>query len=133
MEPAPWGVHALTAIHGVGSLVCLGLAAGTAASPAFTEDLAISPGARLMVGLFGCWTFLFLLAVATLLGTLAWGSWHLRRWAWPLTLAAYSVGVLGSLWEVAIGIWQAWLSAAINAVVVAYASRPVVRRAYGWR
>lgn len=124
------GVHVLTALHGVGAMVCAVLSAGTFLSADFRQDLAISAGAKLMVGLFGRWTFVFLAAVATLLACLAVGSLRRHAWAWPLTIAAYSVGVIGSLWEVSIGIHQAWLSAAINAAVVAYASLPPVRRAY---
>jgi hypothetical protein len=122
-------VHALTAIHGVGSAVCVALAFGSL-FPAFRSALALSPGSKLMIGLFGPLTPVFLLAVATLLAFLSYGSFRRRPWAWPLTLAAYSVGVLGSLWEVSIGIWQAWVSAAINAAIVAYALLPPVRRAY---
>ena len=129
LHGAARGIHALTLLHAVGSVVCLTLAAA-AVAPAFRQALAISPGARLMIDLFGAGTSLFLLAVALTLATLAYGSWTRRPWAWHLTLACYAIGVLGSLWEVAIGIQQAWLSAAINALVVAYASLPDVRRAY---
>jgi hypothetical protein len=123
------GVHVLTALHGLGSVVCVGLALGSLV-PSFRAALVLSPGSALMVGWFGPWTWAFLVAVAALLGCLSYGSFHRRRWAWPLTLAAYSVGVAGSLWEVSIGITQAWLSAAINAAVVGYALLPSVRRAY---
>lgn len=83
-----------------------------------------------MIGLFGQWTFVFLLSVAALLACLSRGSFQRRAWVWPLTLAAYAMGVVGSLWEVSIGIWQAWVSASINALVVAYALLPSVREAY---
>lgn len=126
-----WGaaVHVLTTVHAVGSLACASLAVA-AVLPEAREALAISPGARLMMGLFGRWTTLFLAGVATLLAVLAYGSWRRRPWAWGLTLACYGVGVAGSLWEVAIGIEAAWLSAAINAGVVALALHPKVRAAY---
>lgn len=134
MEPLPLrglarGVHVLTALHGVGSLVCVGLALGSLV-PRFREAMVLSPGSALMVGWFGAWTWGFLLAVATLLAFLSYGSFHRLRWAWPLTLAAYSVGVAGSLWEVSTGIEQAWVSAAINAAVVGFALLPSVRHAY---
>lgn len=122
----------LTAIHGVGSLVCAVLSAGSAVSVGFRQGLARTGGSRLMVAFFGDWTWLFLLFIAAVLGTLSYGSWSLRAYAWPLTLAVYSVGVLGSLWQVSVGIDEAWLSAVINAGVVAYAATPAVRRAYGW-
>lgn len=128
----PPGVHALTAIHGAGSLACVLLSVGSAASEGFRRGLARTEGSRLMVELFGAGTWLFLGGIAVVLGTLAYGSWNLRPYAWPLTLAVYAVGVLGSLWEVSIGINAAWISAAVNAGVVAYALRPRVRRAYGW-
>jgi hypothetical protein len=85
-----------------------------------------------MVAFFGDWTWAFLLFIAAVLGTLSYGSWNLRRYTWPLTLAVYSVGVLGSLWQVSVGIDEAWLSTVINAGVVAYTATPGVRRAYGW-
>lgn len=129
----PLGVHVLTAIHGTGSLVCVVLSAGSALSEGFREGLARTGGSRLMVETFGDATWAFLLFIAAMLGTLAYGSWRRRRWVWPLTIAVYSVGVLGSLWQVSLGIAPAWASAAINAGVVVYASAfPGVRRAYGW-
>lgn len=76
-------------------------------------------------------TWVFLTFVGTVLATLAYASWRLQWWAWPLTLMVYGVGVLGSLWQVSVGIPQGWISAAVNASVLAYASTPGVRRAYG--
>ena len=131
-DDTPKGIHVLTAIHGIGSGVCAVLAAGSAASAGFRENLAQTGGSRLMVATFGGWTWAFLLFLAVVLGTLSWGSWTRRRYAWPLTLAVYSVGVLGSLWQVSMGFGQAWASAVINAGVVLYAATPAVRRAYGW-
>ncbi len=131
-KAVPAGVHVLTAIHGLGSLVCTVLSAGSAVSTGFRDGLARTGGSRLMVDLFGDWTWLFLLFVAVVLGILAYASWNRRRFTWPLTLAVYSVGVLGSLWQVSLGIDEAWLSAVINAGVVAYAATPGVRGAYGW-
>lgn len=128
----PRGLHVLTAIHGAGSVVCAALSVGSATSAAFREGLARTGGSRLMVSMFGGWTWAFLLLVASVLGTLAYGSWKRRRYAWPMTIVVYSVGVLGSVWQIALGIEQAWMSAAINAGVVAYASRRDVGRAYGW-
>lgn len=131
-QAAPAGIHVLTALHGLGSLVCGVLAAGSAISTGFRDGLAQTGGSRLMVELFGDATWLFLLFIALVLGTLSYGSWNRRPFTWPLTLAVYSVGVLGSLWQVSLGIHEAWVSAAINAGVVAYAATPAVRRAYGW-
>ena len=131
-EAVPRGVHVLTAIHGLGSVACALLSAGSAASAGFREGLAQTGGSRLMVAFFGDGTWAFLLFIAAVLGTLSWGSWARRRYAWPLTLAVYSAGVLGSLWQVSTGIGEAWASAVINAGVVAYAATPAVRRAYGW-
>ena len=108
------------------------MAAGSALSAEFREGLAISGGSRIMVDWLGERVPLFLLGIAAVLATLVYGSWHLRPWAWPLTLGCYTVGVLGSLWQVSIGIPQGWVSAVINGSVVAYALTRPVREAYGW-
>ena len=126
----PWGVHALTAIHGLGALTCLVMAVGCAFSESFRLSLIASPGSALMMDLFGKRVWLFLLVIVALLGTLCYGSWRLRRWAWPLTLVCYSIGVIGGLWEVAIGIPAGLLAATINGAVVAYACTRRVRAAY---
>lgn len=128
----PRGVHVLTLIHGVGSLVCVVLSVGSALSIDFRRGLARTGGSRLMVDVFGGWTWAFLGFIAVVLATLSYGSWKLRPYAWPLTLAVYSIGVLGSLWQVSLGIASAWTAAVINAGVVAYATTPAIRRAYGW-
>lgn len=128
----PNGVHLLTAIHGVGALVCVALAIGSAVSVGFREGLAQSGGSRLMVDFFGSWMWAFLGGVALVLAVLSYGSWNLRRYTWPMTLTAYTIGVLGSFWEVSVGIASAWVGVVVNAGVVAYAATPDVRRAYGW-
>jgi len=102
----------------------------SALSAAFRESLAVSGGSRLMLDLFGASTWLFLLLVGCVLGVLAYGSLRVRPWAWHLTLAVYGIGVLGSLWQVSLGITPGWVSATVNAAVVVYASRPRVRDAY---
>ena len=84
-----------------------------------------------MVAWLGIWTWAFLLFIGLFLVVLAHASWRRRPWAWPLTLLAYGIGVAGSLWQVSIGIEEGWISAAINAGVVAYACTPAVRRGYG--
>lgn len=83
-----------------------------------------------MMNLLGKKVWLFLTVIAVLLGTLCYGSWRLRRWARPLTLVCYSIGVAGGLWEVIIGIPAGLLAAAINAAVVGYACTRRVRAAY---
>lgn len=83
-----------------------------------------------MVQWFGARTWAFLLFVGLVLTALAYASWRVRPWAWHLTLLVYGLGVIGSLWQVSIGIRQGWASAAVNAAVVAYASTPGIRRAY---
>ena len=85
-----------------------------------------------MVEAFGPWTWAFLGFIAVVLATLSYGSWQLRPYAWPLTLVVYSIGVLGSLWQVSVGIPSAWAGAVVNAGVVVYAATSGVRRAYGW-
>ncbi len=106
------------------------MAAGSAVSSEFRAALAVSGGSTIMVESFGCWTWAFLTFVGTVLAALAYASWRLRRWAWPLTLIVYGIGVLASLWQVSVGIPQGWMSAAVNASVLVYASTPGVRRAY---
>lgn len=128
----PTGIHVLTAIHGLGSGACVVLAVGSALFAEFRHGLARTGGSELMVEIFGPWTWLFLGAIAVVLAALCYGSWTRRPYAWPLTLVVYSIGVLGSLWQVTMGIPQGWLSAVVNAGVVAYASRSDVRRAFGW-
>lgn len=83
-----------------------------------------------MVESFGTATWAFLLSIGLVLATLAHASWHVRPWAWHLTLLVYGIGVAGSLWQVSVGIQQGWISAAVNAAVVACACTPTVRRAY---
>jgi hypothetical protein len=132
VQPAPYPrfLHLLTAIHAIGSVACLVMATGSALSDGFRDSLAVSGGSSLMVQIFGDRTWLFLLGVGTVLAVLASASWRMRPWAWELTLAVYGIGVAGSLWQVSRGIPQGWVSAAVNACVVAYASTPSVRRAY---
>ena len=84
-----------------------------------------------MLDVFGPWTWLFLAFIAVVLAVLSYGSWTLRRYAWPLTVIVYSVGGVGSLWQVSLGITTAWLSATINAGVVVYAFTAEVRHTYG--
>ena len=126
----PWGVHLLTAIHGLGAIACLVMAVGSAISERFRLGLVASPGSALMINFFGQHVWIFLLVVAGLLTTLCYGSWRLRPWTRPLTIVCYSIGVVGGLWEVSIGIRAGLLAAAINGAVVAYACTTRVREAY---
>ena len=131
-DGVPRGVHVLTAVHGIGGAVCVVLSVGSAISVGFRDSLAQTGGSRFMVALFGDSTWAFLLFVAVVLGTLSCGSWNLRPYTWPLTVAVYSIGVLGSLWQVSVGIGAGWAGAVINACVVVYAATPEIRSAYGW-
>lgn len=83
-----------------------------------------------MLSLFGQSTWMFLAVVGLVLLVLAYGSLRVRPWAWYMTLIVYGVGVVGSLWQVSLGIRPGWVSAAVNSAVVIYASRHSVRRAY---
>ncbi len=83
-----------------------------------------------MITHFGTHTWAFLLFVGAVLAVLAYASWRLRPWAWHLTLFVYGIGVIGSLWQVSMGIRQGWIAAVVNGAVVAYAATPAVRRAY---
>ena len=123
-------VHLLTGVHALGALACFVMSAGSAASAPFRDSLAVSGGSTIMVERFGPATSAFLLLVGLVLATLAYASWRMRPWAWPLTLVVYGIGVLGSLWQVSVGIAEGWVAAAVNAAVVVYAATPAVRRAY---
>jgi hypothetical protein len=132
-DPARWGrvfVSALTAIHATGSAVLVGMLAFVLADPTNAERLARTPGARLLVDWTGPWLPAFFAALAAFLGALAWSSRRRQPWAWRGAVAAYSIGVLGSAWEVSIGIAAAWLSVAINAAVVAMLLAPATRAVY---
>lgn len=129
-ERLPRFLHVLTAIHALGAAVCLVMAIGSAVSPGFRDALAVSGGSELMVEYFGTRTWAFLLFVAAVLATLAHASWQVKPWAWELTLVVYGIGVLGSLWQVSMGIPEGWLAAGVNGAVVIYASTSGVRNAY---
>ena len=126
----PGFLHVLTAVHGIGGLACFIMAGGSALSDTFRTDLGVSGGSRLMLSLFGQSTWIFLAAVGLILLVLAYGSLRVRPWAWYMTLIVYGIGVVGSLWQVSLGIRPGWVSAAVNSAVVIYASRHSVRRAY---
>lgn len=83
-----------------------------------------------MLAMFGGATWAFLAFVALVLAVLAYGSWRARRWTWGLTLVVYGIGVLGSLWQISVGIQEAWVAVLVNGAVVAYVATPGVRRAY---
>jgi hypothetical protein len=123
-------VHVLTLIHALGAVACFIMAAGSAFSPAFRNSLVVSGGSEQMVRIFGGGTWLFLLFVGFVLSVLAYASLRVRPWAWHLTLLVYGIGVLGSLWQVSVGIREGWAAAVVNGAVVAYAATPRVRRVY---
>jgi hypothetical protein len=130
-KPVPWGIHLLTAIHGLGALALIVMAVGCALSESFRLSLIASPGSALMMDLFGRTVWIFLVLLACLLSALCYGSWLLRGWVRPLTILCYSIGVMGGLWEVWMGIPAGFLAAAINGGVVAYACTRQVKAAYG--
>lgn len=125
-----WFVRILTGIHATGSLVLVGMTAYVLSGPDHAEDLARTPGARLMVDLFGPYLPVFLGGLGVFLAAMAWSSHRRRPWAWRAAVAAYSVGVIGSMWEVSIGIEQAWASAVIHGGVVALLLSGPTRRVY---
>jgi hypothetical protein len=126
----PWGIHLLTAIHGLGALVLMVMAVGSWLSESFRLSLVASPGSALMMDLFGRNVWIFLLLIAGLLSLLCYGSWRLRPWTRLLTVICYSIGVAGGLWEVWMGIPAGFLAAGINSGVVAYACSRQVKNAY---
>ncbi len=109
------------------------MAIGCALSDRFRLSLVASPGSEIMIEFFGRYVSVFLLGIVALLTTLSYGSWRLRPWTWPLTIVCYSIGVIGGLWQVSIGIPAGLLAATINGSIVAYACTKRVRTAYGWR
>jgi hypothetical protein len=129
-SPGEWFVGTLTAIHAIGSLVLTAMTVYVLAGRDHAEQLARRPGARLMVDLMGPYLPVFLGGLGAFLATLAWSSHRRRPWAWRAAVACYSVGVIGSLWEVSVGIRQAWVSVLINAAVVALLLSGPTRRAY---
>ena len=126
----PRFLHVLTGIHALGAMACFIMAVGSGTSPHFRDALAASGGSELMVDMLGPRTWLFLLFVGAVLATLAYASWRVRPWAWELTLIVYGIGVIGSLWQVSLGIKEAWSAAVVNGAVVLYAAKRNVRRAY---
>ena len=126
----PRFLHVLTTVHALGAAACFLMAIGSAVSPEFRASLAVSGGSALMIAMFGEGTWVFLLFVGSVLAVLAYSSWRVHWSAWPMTLIVYGIGVLGSLWQVSMGIPQGWMAAAVNSAVVIYAARPAVRRAY---
>jgi hypothetical protein len=124
-----WFLRILTCIHALGSLVLFGMTTHLLIGGS-AETLAGSPGARLMVDVMGAWLPFFLGGLAVFLAALAWNSHRRRPWAWRAAVAAYSVGVAGSLWEVSVGIGRAWLSALINAGIVTLLLSGPTRRAF---
>ncbi len=131
LAETPWGVRALSAVHAMGALACLVVAAGCGLSESFRLSLFALSGSALMMGLFGRQIWIFLLVIVGLLSILYYGSRHLRWWAWPLTLICYSTGVIGGLWELTENIPAGFLAASINAGLVAYTCTGRVRWAYG--
>lgn len=132
-RPLPRFLHLLTLVHALGAAACWVMAAGSAASPGFRDALVVSGGSAVMIEIFGRWTWAFLLFVGAVLATLSYASWRVRPWAWELTLVVYGIGVVGSLWQVGVGIPEGWVAAAVNGAVVVYAATPAVRRAYRGR
>ncbi len=128
--PRSMFVHVLTVVHALGALACFTMAVGSATSDRFREGLAVSGGSTIMVEFFGTETWVFLVFVGLVLAVLAYASWQVRPWAWHMTLIVYGIGVLGSLWQVSVGIPQGWVAAAVNGAVFAYAATPKVRHAY---
>lgn len=127
----PWGIHLLTAIHGIGAVALIVMAVGCALSESFRLSLIASPGSALMMDWFGRNVWIFLLLIASVLSALCYGSWRLCGWTRPLTIFCYSIGVFGGLWEVWMGIPAGFLAAAINGGVVVYAGTSQVKAAYG--
>lgn len=124
-----WFVRILTAIHALGSLVLLVMTSFLLAGGS-AERMARTPGARLLVDALGPRLPWFLGGLAAFLAALAWSSYRRRPWAWRAALVAYTVGILGSLWEVSVGIERAWIAACINSGVVALLSSRATRLVY---
>lgn len=122
-------VRILTTIHAIGSVVLVGMTSYLLLG-ARPEHLARTPGSRLMVDALGTWLPAFLGSLAVFLGAMAWSSYRRRPWAWRAAVTSYTIGVLGSLWEVSVGIQQAWFSVLINVAVVGLLLSEPTRRVY---
>lgn len=91
---------------------------------------ALLPNAVTIAGCYRDGRSILSIGSAEFRSNLAYSSWRVSWWAWPMMLVVYTIGVLGSLWQVSMGISQGWVAAAVNGAVFVYAARPVVRRAY---
>jgi hypothetical protein len=125
-----WFLQVLTTIHATGSLILVGMTLYVLAGESHSEELARTPGARIMVDTLGRWLPAFLGGLACFLAVLAWSSYRRRPWAWYGAIIAYLIGVLGSAWEISVGIQQAWISLAINTIVVTLLLSHPTREAY---
>ena len=80
--------------------------------------------------------------IATLLGVLSvlvgglalflgWGMWLGRGWAWTISVILEGVGVVSSIYEIAIGMWSMVLGILFSLYVLWYLWRPHVRIYFG--
>ena len=123
-------VDALTAVHGLGSLVVFAMAAFVLAGEGNADRLATTPGARQLVAWTGAFLPLFFAALGTFLALLAWGSHRRQAWSWPAAVTAYTIGVLGSIAELLAGHGRYVASLAVNGAVVLALLTPSVRAAF---
>lgn len=129
MQRAQGFVHSLTAIHALGAVAVWSMAAFVAWTGE-ADRLATTPGARQLVAWTGRWLAGFFVVLGAFLAALAWGSWRRQPWSWPAAVVAYSIGVAGSLAEVAFGHPRYLASLVLNAVVVALLLTRGVRQAF---
>jgi hypothetical protein len=111
-------LRALTTVHGAGCVVLVFMTGYVLLGEQHAQALARTPGAQIMVRALGKWLPVFLAGLACFLGALAWGSQRRLGWAWTAAVVAYSVGIVGSAWEIVVGINQAWVSLLVNGAVV---------------
>jgi hypothetical protein len=126
-------VHALTAVHATGSAALLAMAVFVLLDPANAEALTATPGARIMVDATGPWLPLVFLLMSAFFGSVAWGSHRHHRWSWPAAVVAYTIGVLGSAWQISVGIIGGWVALAVNGLVVVALWLPAVRQRFRGR
>lgn len=130
MRKAEVLLHTLTAIHGLGAVALVLMAAFVWAGSGNADRLAVTPGGRQLVDWTGAYLPVFFLALAAFLAALAIGSHRRQRWSWPAAVTAYTIGVLGSLAELLAGHVQYVASLTVNALVVGGLLAPSVRRAF---
>jgi hypothetical protein len=128
----PFGVTALSVFAFIGAAVA-GVAAASLAFPGGPLDpmWRLNPrGHRGLMGMHG-WAVLLLAVVSCACGITGVGLWRRRRWGHAFAVAGLSIHLLADILNVVLGIEpRAIVGIPIVAALLAYLSRPRVRRAF---